>query len=221
VHESDESTMAALTLDNLEAELTHLTEVFAALPDDFDNEHPSDPVSYAEAMNSEHAVEWTKAMRAEFDSLQDLGIYKLIPCSTVPTGRKIMKGRPIFKLKRDQHRNPIHFKACYVCRGYSAVWGQDYIKTSAPTACLESFRILAHIGAALDWEIEQLDIKTAFLYGLLDSDKVCYMDQPEGFLEPGYEDHIWELQKGLYGMKQGGLIWNHTLNEAILTWGFI
>lgn len=76
------------------------------------------------------------------------------------------------------------------------------------------------MGAALDWEIEQLDIKTAFLYGLLDSDEVCYMEQPEGFVAPGFEDHVWELQKGLYGMKQGGLVWNKTLNEAMLSWGF-
>ena len=224
VNGSADSALAALAGENLadlEAELAYLTEVFAAIPDDYENEHPSDPVTYAEAMNSDHATEWTQAMRDEFDSLRDLGVYKLVPRSTVPPGRKIMKGRPVFKLKRDQNGDPARFKARYVCRGYSAVWGQDYTKTSAPTARLESFRILAHIGAALDWEIEQLDIKTAFLYGLLDSDEVCYMEQPEGFVEPGFEDHVWELQKGLYGMKQGGLIWNRTLNEAMLSWGFI
>jgi hypothetical protein len=105
-------------------------------------------------------------------------------------------------------------------RGYSAVWGQDYTKTSAPTARLESFRILTHLGAALDWEIDQLDIKTAFLHGLLEPDEVCYMDQPEGFVEGGKEDCVWELQKGLYGMKQGGLVWNRTMNDAMLSWGF-
>jgi hypothetical protein len=132
-----------------------------------------------------------------------------------------MKGCPVFKLKHDQHGLPVRFKARYVCRGYSAVWGQDYTKTSAPTACLESFCILAHLGAALDWEIDQLDIKTAFLYGLLDPDEVCYMDQPEGYVEPGKEDHVWELQHGLYGMKQGGLVWNRMMNQAMLSWGFI
>jgi hypothetical protein len=132
-----------------------------------------------------------------------------------------MKGHPVFKLKRDHDGNPVQFKAHYVCRSYSAVWGQDYTKTSAPTTRLESFRILAHISAALDWKIKQLDVKTVFLYGLLDLDEVCYMNQPEGFIEPGFEDHVWELQKGLYSMKQGGLVWNRTLNDAMLSWGFI
>jgi 5'-3' exoribonuclease 2 len=68
--------------------------------------------------------------------------------------------------------------------------------------------------------IDQLDIQTAFLHGLLEPDKVCYMDQPEGFVESGKEDCVWELQKGLYGMKQGGLVWNRTMNDAMLSWGF-
>jgi hypothetical protein len=46
------------------------------------------------------------------------------------------------------------------------------------------------------------------------------MEQPEGFVEAGFEDHVWELQRGLYGMKQGGLVWNRTMNQAMLTWGF-
>jgi hypothetical protein len=77
-----------------------------------------------------------------------------------------------------------------------------------------------HLGAALDWEIDQLDIKTAFLHGLLEADEVCYMEQPEGFKEEGKEDWLWELQKGLYGMKQGGLVWNQTMNDAMISWGF-
>lgn len=136
-----------------------------------------------------------------------------MPRSTIPSGR------PVFKLKCDQNNKPVRFKARYVCRGYSAVWGQDYTKTSAPIARLESFRILTHLGA-LDWDIDQLDIKTVFLHGLLEADEVCYMEQPEGFVDVEHPDWVWELQKGLYGMKQGGLVWNRTMNDAMLSWGF-
>jgi hypothetical protein len=190
------------------------------MPDNLEHEMPDDPTVYGEAMASEHSAEWTQALREEFDSLRDLGVYKLVPRSTIPTGRKVMRGRPVFKLKRDQNSKPVRFKARYVCRGYSAVWGQDYTKTSAPTARLESFRILTHLGAALDWEIDQLDTKTAFLHGLLEADEVCYMEQPEGFVDEDHPDWVWELQKGLYGIKQGGLVWNRTMNEAMLSWGF-
>ena len=59
---------------------------------------------------------------------------------------------PIFHLKK--YSNSLCFKAWYVCKGYLAVYGQDYMKATSPTAHKESFRILAHLGAALDWEIE-------------------------------------------------------------------
>lgn len=85
---------------------------------------------------------------------------------------------------------------------------------------MESFHVLAHIGAALDWEIKQLDIKTAFLNSVLDLDKVCYMEQLEGFIEPGFKDHVWELQRDLNGMKQGSWVWNKTLNSQLVDWGF-
>lgn len=46
------------------------------------------------------------------------------------------------------------------------------------------------------------------------------MEQLKGFEEPGKEDWVCELIKGLYGMKQAGWIWNRTLNERMLSWGF-
>ena len=135
-------------------------------------------------MASIHAMEWSQALQEEFKSLCCMGVYKLVPRSSVPPDRKVMQGRPIFKLKRDAEVNPSHFKACYVCHGYTTIFSQDYSKTSSPTARLESFYILAHIGAALDWEMEQLNIKTKYLNGVLAPNEVCYMEQPEGFVEP-------------------------------------
>ncbi|KIJ61797.1 hypothetical protein HYDPIDRAFT_54554, partial [Hydnomerulius pinastri MD-312] len=58
-----------------------------------------------------------------------------------------MKGKPVFKLKRDEHGKPSRFKVRWVCKGYTAVYGQDYTKTTSPTARLESFRVLSHLGA--------------------------------------------------------------------------
>jgi len=96
-------------------ESTHLANLFAAMPIHLEHEFADDPTTYAEAMASEHAPQWTAALKEEFDSLRDLGVYKLVPRSSIPPGRKIMRGRPIFKLKRDQHSKPVHFKARYIC----------------------------------------------------------------------------------------------------------
>ena len=85
---------------------------------------------------------------------------------------------------------------------------------------MESWRIILHITTSLDWDIQQVDIETAFLYGLLPNDETQYMEQPVGFEEAGKEDWVWKLEQSLYGMKQSGRIWNQTLNDSMISWGF-
>lgn len=93
-------------------------------------------------------------------------------------------------------------------------------KTTSPTARMESWRILLHLAAVLDWDAQQIDIKTAFLYGLLPDDEIQYMEQPRSFEEPGKEEYVWRIERGLYDMKQSGRIWNQTMNADVLSWGF-
>ncbi|KIK77021.1 hypothetical protein PAXRUDRAFT_60463, partial [Paxillus rubicundulus Ve08.2h10] len=56
-------------------------------------------------------------------------------------------GKPVFKIKHNQDGFFVNFKSHYVCKGYSIVPGVNFNKTSSPTARLESFCALAHIGA--------------------------------------------------------------------------
>jgi hypothetical protein len=55
------------------------------------------------------------------------------------------------------------------------------------------------IAAMHDLELEQLDVKTAFLHDDLEE---IYMDQPEGFIVPSKENCVCKLKKSLYGLKQ-------------------
>ena len=50
-----------------------------------------------------------------------------------------------------------------------------------------------------DMELEQLDVKTAFLHG--DLEEEIYMQQLEGFKEPSKEDYVCLLKRSLYGLK--------------------
>ena len=77
-----------------------------------------------------------------------------------------------------------------------------------------------HLPAAKDWDIQQIDVKAAFLYGLLPPNEAQYLEQPLSFEEPGKEDWVWCLQCGLYGMKQSSHIWNKTMHKAMSNWGF-
>jgi hypothetical protein len=64
-------------------------------------------------------------------------------------------------------------------------------------------RLLLALSALEDWEIEALDVKTAFLYGNLDEE--LYMEQPEGFIVKGQERKVYRLKKALYGLKQAAI----------------
>lgn len=95
----------------------------------------------------------------------------------------------------------IRYKVRLVVKGFEQFFGRDFNHTKSPTARMESLRIILHLAAANDWEAEQIDVKTAYLYGILPKDEVQYMEQPKGYEEEGKEDWAWELQKGLYEMK--------------------
>jgi hypothetical protein len=89
------------------------------------------------------------------------------------------------------------------------------------TAHLESFCIVLHIATSLNWDLQQFDIKTAFLHGILPPEEMVYMEQPLGFEELGKEGWVMQLNKSIYGMKQGSRIWNKMFHDTVTSCGFV
>ena len=176
--------------------------------------------TWKEAQASSEAKEWKKGYLDELKSLKEMGVYKLVPQSSIPVGAKIQKGHPVFLWKQDENRNVVCYKVRLVFKGFEQIYGKDYTTTTSPTVHMESWRILLHLVAALDWSSKQTDVKTAFLYSILPDDKVQWMEQLEGMEEEGFEDYVWMLQWGLYGMQQVGHLWNKTMDAAMIEWGF-
>src|SRR5882762_2116861 len=189
------------------------------LSTDVDVTSPEEPCSFSEAMASPEAPKWLAACNEELDSIADLGVFRLVPRNAA-TGRTIMDSKFVFKLKRDKHGNPVRWKARFVVKGYSAIYGIDYNETSAPTMQMETFRAVAHVAAVHGWSLHQIDIKTAFLCGKLEPGEEVYMKQPKGFEAKGKEEMIWELQKGLYGLPQASRVWNKAMNKGMVGLGF-
>ena len=79
-------------------------------------------------------------------------------------------------------------------------------------------RLLLATAALEDWEIEALDVKTAFLYG--DLEEEIYMSQPEGFVIKGQEGKVYRLKKALYGLKQASHAWNKQADKSLKSLGF-
>ena len=94
-----------------------------------------------------------------------------------------------------------------MARGFTQIYGIDYLDTYAPVVKLVSIRILLAIAAIFGWEIQQMDVVTAFLAGELVEE--IYMEQLEGFkVGTEEEDLICRLRKSIYGLKQAPRVWN-------------
>lgn len=110
------------------------------------------------------------------------------------------------------------YKARLVAKGFTQKEGIDYEETFSPVAMLKSIRILLTIAAHFDYEIWQMDVKTAFLNGNLD--ECIFMVQPDGFVAEGQEHKLCKLKKSIYGLKQASRSWNIRFDQAIKSFGF-
>ena len=90
-------------------------------------------------------------------------------------------------------------KARLVAKGYSQVEGLDFGETYAPIARLESIRILLAYATYHGFKLYQMDVKSAFLNGPIKEE--VYVEQPPGFEDSEYPNHVYKLSKALYGLK--------------------
>jgi transposase InsO family protein len=201
------------------AELANAEEAIDEIALLVDVEDPDAP-DWNDALSSSDRDKWLEGAQAELTSLHEMGVYQMIPRSDVPSNRSVLRGRFVCRLKRDEAGNPVRYKVRWVAKGFQQVWGRDFSKTTSPTARLESLRVALHIATVNNWHIEQYDVKTAFLNGILPEEERQYMEQPPGFTHPGKETDVWELHRGLYGMRQSSRIWNRALHDSFLSWGF-
>jgi hypothetical protein len=158
---------------------------------------PEEPKTLQEALSSPKRTQWLSAIHAEVCSLQAKGVYRLVDRSPK---MKVLGGKWVFKLKRDQDGNIIKFKARYVVKGYMQRFGIDYTDTYANVADIDTIRLLLAMACFYDWECDTVDIVTAFLNG--DLEEEVYMDQIEGFEEDPTGKKVCMLLKSLYGLKQ-------------------
>jgi hypothetical protein len=184
-----------------------------------DVEDPDAP-EWPDMLKSDDHEKWLEGTKTELNGLCNMKVFELILCHDVPANRKVLRGKFVCRLKRNADGNPVCHKVCWVAKGFQQVWGRDFSKTTSPTAHLESMRIVLHIAAVNDWCIEQYDVKTAFLNGVLPEDEIQYMEQPPGFAELDRQSHVWHLLRSLYGMHQSSHIWNRALHASFLSWGF-
>src|SRR3954469_11640900 len=167
-------------------------------------------------MMSPNSTEWLKAMKSEMESMYENQVWDLV---IPPEGVKPIECKWIFKRKTYADGNVTIHKARLVAKGFRQVQGVDYDETFSPVAMLKSVRILLAIAAYFDYEIWQMDVKTAFLNGNLEDN--VYMIQPEGFVAPEDAGKVCKLKISIYGLKQASRSWNLRFDEVVKGFGFI
>lgn len=105
-----------------------------------------------------------------------------------------------------------------VVKGYAQKEGIDFNKIFSPVARLTTVRIVLAMYDMFDLQLEQLDVKTIFLYGNLEEE--IYMLQPKGFAEAGEENLVCKLNKSLYSLKQAPRCWYKRFDSYIMSLGY-
>jgi transposase InsO family protein len=174
-----------------------------------------EPKSFRQAMSGPDANKWYEAAAVEMQAHLDNGTWELVK---LPAGRKAIGSKWVFKIKRNADGSIERYKARLVAQGFSQRPGIDFTETFAPTTKWAALRSIFALAAFEDLELESVDISNAYLNGEL-KDVEIYMKQPEGF---EVKDSSWaaKLQKGLYGMKQGGHCWYEKLDQVLQSEGF-
>ena len=175
-----------------------------------------EPESFDEAMHDEQSAEWMKAMQDEMNSLHENHTYDLVK---LPKGMRALRNKWVYRLKQGENSSKPRYKARLVVKGFSQRKGIDFDEIFSPVVKMSSIRTVLAMAASLDLEVEQMDVKTAFLHGDLEQD--IYMVQPEGFVTKGKEDHVCKLKKSLYGLKQAPRQWYMKFESVMGEQGYL
>ena len=129
-----------------------------------------------------------------------------------PKDQKTIGCRWIFKRKSGivGVEDP-RFKAKLIAKGYSQKEGIDYKEIFSPIVKHVSIRYMLSVVAHFDLELQQIDVKTAFLHGNIE--EYIVMDQHEGFVDKYHPEKVCILKRSLYGLKQSPRQWNKRFDD--------
>nr|GEX87545.1 putative retrotransposon Ty1-copia subclass protein [Tanacetum cinerariifolium] len=135
----------------------------------------NEPTNYKTTLLDLESDKWLDAVNAKMQSMKANQVWCLVDLSP---SCKTIGSKWLFKTNMD---GDVHtYKARLVAKGFTQTYGVDYDETFSSVADIGAISILIDINAFYDYEIWQMDVKTAFLNGYLDED--IYMVNPEAEL---------------------------------------
>lgn len=170
------------------------------------------PKDITEALSQK---EWKKAVYEEIGALEKNTTWTIV---NRPIDKHVVGCKWVFTVKHKADGTIDRFKARLVAKGFTQTYGVDYNETFAPVAKLNTIRVLLSVATNLDWPLQQLDIKNAFLNGHLDEE--VFMRIPPGFEERYGKENVCHLKKSLYGLKQSPRAWFERFNRVVKQYGY-
>jgi hypothetical protein len=180
-----------------------------------------EPQTLKEALTGPDAAKWRMALKREYFAIQRKKTWTLVKRSEVK-GQRVLRGKLVFKKKRDKNGNILKYKVRWVVRGFEQQYGKDYDQTYAGVCKSVTWKIVLAIAAIKDWDIDQMDAVTAFLNSQIDGD--VYVELPPDWKEifdiTDDDDYVCKLLMALYGLKQSPRLWQEKLRNTLIKLGF-
>ncbi|GJW01237.1 putative ribonuclease H-like domain-containing protein [Tanacetum coccineum] len=138
---------------------------------------------------------WIEAIQEELLKFQ---LQKVWTPVNLPTGKRPIGTKWVFRNKKDERGIVIKNKARLVTQGYTQEEGIDYDKFFAPIAKIEAIKLFFAYASFMRFIVYQMDVKSAFLYGTIEE----------------------KVEKALYGLHQAPRAWYETLSTYLIENGF-
>jgi hypothetical protein len=135
-------------------------------------------------------------MHEELENFERNQVWELVD---PPPGCKPIGTKWVWKNKEREKGEVVRNKSRLFAQGFSQKERIDYEETFAPIARLEAIRIFLAYSMAKGFKLHQMDVKSAFLNGVLEEE--VYVRQPPGFESEKYSHGVYKSRKALYGLK--------------------
>ena len=155
---------------------------------------------------------FAKAADDEIKMIKDFETFTLVSRDSVPPS--VTTHRPIwcFRYKSDGRA-----KARLCFPGHCQEYGVNFTHTQSPTLHLTSFRVFLSYAHLRNAVVRHVDIKNAYLHAIVDEE--VYMEQPPGYVDSEFPNHVCRMNRALYGLKQAGRLWNKLADSILISAG--
>ena len=164
-----------------------------------------------DALSRPYAKEWQTTLDYEIGQLEKLGTWVI---EDLPKGHNTIPCSAMLKEKCGLDGEITSYRVRIVAGGHRQVEGVNHSETFSSVAKMPTVQVILANAATQDWEIEHVDVKSAYLNATLK--ETIYMKLPQGILKPGEEGKVCCLVKGLYGLKQAGCGWYQEMSQVLI-----